>query len=219
MADNLISTICEAIQQYVTRGGTFVAAAGDAAVSSAQSPSCTTFQPFFPGTCPWALAVGATDWSSGTEVAAAVDGSSGGFSNIFPVQDYQANAVTGYLDQIGDLYAGLYNKTGRGFPDIAVVGSNLQGHNQGSFTNGNGSPVSVPIVAAMISGLNQQRANEGKPSLGFLNPLLYENKDILNDITQGSGINPECNFPVKSGWDPITGLGSPHFDKLASILV
>ncbi|GJJ11886.1 hypothetical protein Clacol_006124 [Clathrus columnatus] len=213
----LAQTTCEAIQQYVTRGGTFIAVAGDAAVSSAQPPSCTTFQPFFPGTCPWALAVGATNWSSSTEIAAAV--ASGGFSNIFPVQDHQANAVTGYLDQIGGLYAGLYNKAGRGFPDIAIVGLNLLVQNQGGFELGSGAPFGLSIVAAMVSGLNQQRANEGKPSLGFLNPLLYENKDKMNDITQGSGFNPECNFPVKSGWDPITGLGSFHFDKMASILV
>ena len=50
----------------------------------------------------------------------------------------------------------------------------------------------------------------GKPSLGFLNPLLYANAAALNDVTTGSSSG--CGFsgggwPATAGWDAVTGAG------------
>ena len=54
--------------------------------------------------------------------------------------------------------------------------------------------------------LNDARASAGKPSLGFLNPWLYEvGWAGLNDITVGC--NPGCGtegFNATVGWDPGT---------------
>ncbi|KIJ52725.1 hypothetical protein M422DRAFT_25806 [Sphaerobolus stellatus SS14] len=51
----------------------------------------------------------------------------------------------------------------------------------------------------------------------ILEPLLYSpaGSAALNDIT--SGTNPGCNangFSAGAGWDPVTGLGTPHFANL-----
>lgn len=52
--------------------------------------------------------------------------SGGGFSNYFATPDYQADVVSSYVDSLGSEYAGLYNKTGRGYPDVAAQGVNFQ---------------------------------------------------------------------------------------------
>jgi tripeptidyl-peptidase-1 len=54
--------------------------------------------------------------------------------------------------------------------------------------------------------------------VGFLNPVLYANPNALNDITSGN--NPGCGtqgFSAVNGWDPITGLGTPNFQKLVDV--
>jgi tripeptidyl-peptidase-1 len=60
----------------------------------------------------------------------------------------------------------------------------------------------------------------GKKQLGFLNPWLYANPDVLTDITVGTNAISRAGTPFKygynctSGWDPATGLGTPVFSKL-----
>jgi len=64
--------------------------------------------------------------------------------------------------------------------------------------------------------LNDRLIAAGKSPLGFLNPFLYSTgASALNDITTGD--NPGCNtngFPADTGWDPVTGLGTPNFPAL-----
>jgi tripeptidyl-peptidase-1 len=73
-----------------------------------------------------------------------------------------------------------------------------------------------------VSLLNDYRIANGKPSLGFLNPLLYSTAFTgLNDITVRfsisviefisfgvqSGSNPGCGtngFSAAVGWDPVS---------------
>lgn len=45
--------------------------------------------------------------------------------------------------------------------------------------------MSTPIFAAIINRINEERLNAGKKVLGFLNPSLYANPSMLNDITNG----------------------------------
>ena len=81
------------------------------------------------------------------------------------------------------------------------------------------------IVAGMISLINSARKSSGRPTLGWINPLLYSNQgSFANDITKG---NNKCTaeacckqgFYAASGWDPVTGFGSIDFRKLNSLLV
>ena len=74
--------------------------------------------------------------------------------------------------------------------------------------------------------------------LGYLNPLLYGlGAPGLNDITKGgsdgcNGIDLQSGSPVPGasiipgshwnstiGWDPVTGLGTPNFEKLRKIVL
>lgn len=49
-------------------------------------------------------------------------------------------------------------------------------------------------------------------------PLVSIVKRRLNDASERiTGNNPGCNtngFPAKTGWDPVTGLGTPNFGRL-----
>jgi len=63
--------------------------------------------------------------------------------------------------------------------------------------------------------INDELISAGRRPLGFLNPWLYANPRAFNDITSGS--NPSCDntgFNATTGWDPVTGLGTPKFAAL-----
>ena len=48
-----------------------------------------------------------------------------------------------------------------------------------------GTSASTPIFGAVINRINEERINAGKGPIGFLNPSLYANPSMLNDITNG----------------------------------
>lgn len=117
----------------------------------------------------------------------AVSFSSGGFSDIFPIPEYQKAAVAAYVDSIGDTFAGLYNRTGRGFPDVAAQGRNFSVFTQGQLIKVGGTSASAPTFAALVSLLNNARIKSGRSPLGFLNPWLYSEAvdGGLTDIVLG----------------------------------
>jgi tripeptidyl-peptidase-1 len=86
-----------------------------------------------------------------------------------------------------------------------------------------GTSGSAPIVAGIISLLNDYLISEGRPPLGFLNLWLYGGALSgfgFNDIT--SGWNLGCKnfgFPAIPGWDPVTGLGTLDFERLRKTLI
>ena len=91
----------------------------------------------------------------------------------------------------------------------------MQVYSGGNFSLSGGTSASTPIFAAVVNRLNEERLNANKKPLGFLNPSLYKNPSMLNDITNGS--NPGCGtkgFSAVKGWDPATGLGTPNYPKM-----
>ncbi|KAI0064355.1 family S53 protease [Artomyces pyxidatus] len=208
----LANQLCNAYAQLGARGTSILFASGDSGVGASEG-SCTTFVPQFPCGCPYMTSVGATQ-NVNPEVAA--DFSSGGFSNYFGTPSWQTAAKSAFLTKLGSQYKGLYNASGRGFPDIAAMGTDLKIVNAGKTQSVDGTSCSSPIFASVIALLNDQLIAAGKSPLGFLNPFLYSTgASALNDIT--SGTNPGCNtngFTATTGWDPVTGLGTPNFPKL-----
>jgi len=92
-----------------------------------------------------------------------------------------------------------------------------------------GTSASAPAFASLITLANAIRAGNGKPKLGFLNPLLY-NKLLENsfyNITEGSNeccsstenfCCPGSGFDAADGWDPVTGLGSLNVQKFLEVV-
>jgi tripeptidyl-peptidase-1 len=186
-----------------------------------------TFTPGFPSTCPYVTSVGATQINSSATVTAPESAcqevifSGGGFSNRFAMPTYQSQAIASYFAAHTPTYtATQYNnsKKSRGFPDVSANGANYAVAIGGSFSKVYGTSASSPVFGSVITLLNDARLAVNKSSLGFVNPLLYANPTALNDITSGS--NPGCGtngFSAVTGWDPVTGLGTPNLQKLMTV--
>lgn len=104
--------------------------------------------------------------------------SGGGFSSDFPRPWYQHEAVEYYLQQTDNPIPSqdklTYNKSGRGYPDLAAISSNylvLMGEDLQAMS---GTSASTPLIAAMVARWNEDRLQHGLPPLGFLNPVIYQ---------------------------------------------
>ncbi|KAJ7775393.1 family S53 protease [Mycena metata] len=213
--------LCNAYAQLGALGTSILFSSGDGGVGGNEF-ECTTFVPTAPSTCPWVTSVGSSQTilenftkNNFSEIGAAF--SSGGFSNYFEAPAYQKDDVDAYISSLGDTYSGLFNTTGRGFPDVSAEGVNfvvVAGNETGLVS---GTSASSPVFASVIALLNDELIAAGKSPLGFLNPFLYSpaGRAALNDVSDGK--NPGCStsgFNATVGWDPVTGLGSPNYPKL-----
>ncbi|KAJ3819843.1 subtilisin-like protein [Lentinula raphanica] len=200
---SLTVAYCDAIMQLASRGVSVTFASGDGGVASSPGLSCEGgFPPTWP-TCPYATLVGATQ--NVPEIGASL--TAGGFSNYFPQQSWQADAVNAYINKLGDTYAGLYNASGRAYPDVSAQGGTLEIIINGHSDYVGGTSCSSPIFSSVIALLNDELMSAGKSPLGFLNPWLYANPQAFNDITIGN--NPGCGtegFSASEGWDPVTAM-------------
>ncbi|OAP65357.1 hypothetical protein AYL99_01329 [Fonsecaea erecta] len=227
--------VCIAFSFLGLRGVSVIFASGDTGVGSAcqsnDGKETPRFAPNFPATCPYVTAVGGT-YALNPEIAAAF--SSGGFSNYFVAPSYQVNTTKAYLSRLGDKNKGYYNASGRGYPDVSAQSVRYLIENQDHPEFLYGTSCAAPTFAAIISNLNNQRLAQGKTKLGFLNPWLYsQGYQAFNDITLGhsrgcSGQDMYTGQPTPKilnaswnaapGWDPVTGWGTPDFQKLSNML-
>ncbi|KAJ7248940.1 subtilisin-like protein [Mycena rebaudengoi] len=220
---SIAKKICDSYIALGARGISVLFASGDGGVRGSHDDSSipgvcesNVFIPVFPASCPYVTAVGATQGFN-PEVATNLTG--GGFSDLFPRPWYQTQAVDSFLKTIPSDFAGTFNKSGRGYPDVAVQGWGLDFVFNGTTFADGGTSFSSPIFASIIALINDRLMAAGKPVLGFLNPWLYANSKAFTDITEGHNSGFECPassvaFDATKGWDALTGIGSPVFDKL-----
>ncbi|KAJ9611744.1 hypothetical protein H2200_004928 [Cladophialophora chaetospira] len=219
--------VCNQFAQLGARGVSLFFSSGDFGVG--QDETCISnidnttamFMPSFPADCPYVTAVGATtgypESAAWRRLSSGLYFNSGaGFANYFEQPSYQAKAVDAYVAGLGGLYDGLYNKSGRAYPDISAIGQLFPVIWNGTTLNLVGTSGSSPIAAAVFALLNDALIAEGRPPVGFLNPWLYKWGHILfTDVTNGSSAG--CNtsgFPATEGWDAVTGWGTPYLPKL-----
>ncbi|KAF7329705.1 Family S53 protease-like protein [Mycena kentingensis (nom. inval.)] len=216
--------LCSAYAQLGAMGTSILFSSGDGGVAG-NDFDCTAgdvFSPTGPSGCPWVTSVGGSqtileNFSEDRFDEIVAPFSSGGFSNYFPTPEYQKADVESYIAALNGQYDGLFNKTGRGFPDVSAESVNFE-IIAGNFTGlVSGTSASTPVFASVIALLNDELLAAGKPPLGFLNPFLYsaEGRAALNDVTVGK--NPGCGTPgfnATAGWDPASGLGTPNYAKL-----
>ena len=151
--------------------------------------------------------VGATT-NQPDEVAASFSG--GGFSNLFPQPAYQSAAVASYLSKLGTNATGLFNATGRAYPDVAAYGTRYDIVSGSAQLIVSGTSCSTPTFAAIIALINDQLLSKGKSVLGFLNPWLYStaaDQGGLNDIVEGNNLacsSGTTGFYAAEGWDPVS---------------
>ncbi|KAH8989059.1 subtilisin-like protein [Lactarius akahatsu] len=206
--------LCILFAQLGTRGVTVLYSTGDNGVGKEceDESGNVRFVIEFPASCPYLTAVGGTT-EYDPEVAAPLSG--GGFSDHFPRPVYQDVAVSAFLSRQGT------HPEGRGIPDIAAQALRFPLVVGNAHFLVDGTSCSAPTVAGIISLLNDYLITNGRSPLGFLNIRLYDDGFAgLNDITSGS--NPGCGtdgFSAVPGWDPVTGVGTPDFEKLQNIFM
>lgn len=210
--------ICFLLAQLSARGVSVIFSSGDSGVGQScqtnDGTNSTRFLPIFPATCPFVTSVGGT---TGINPERAVDFSSGGFSDIWSRPVWQEEAVNCYLNKLGSRFEGLYNKHGRGFPDVAAQAVSFAVVDKGksilldgtrlvisiscfSSTYQRDHSASAPVFAAVVSNINSVLYSYGKDSLGFLNPLLYGvGRDGFTDILHGGSTGCRGGLAGRSG--------------------
>lgn len=210
-----------------------------------ESEQCSRHGPQWPNGSPYITVVGATMllppsattsyFYTTEEVVCAGDvggmiTAGGGFSNGYGTAPFQKEEVERYIKRhTGHIPAEFFNRSGRGYPDLSALGSAYSVYVGGRLKGVAGTSASTPTVAAMVTLWNDRRLNAGKPPLGFLNPLLYriakENASAFNDIVVGNNAASQegayvCDysFRASSGWDAVSGLGSPNFPVLDELM-
>ena len=150
----------------------------------------------------------------------AFQASGGGFSRLFGRPSYQ-NGVPG----IGPM---------RGVPDVAADGDPvtgiavITGNPGGGYTiSGHaGTSASAPLWAGIIALADQYAQRH----LGFVNPAIYQiargprYHQAFHDVTAGPSNTAQfppttiTGYRAGSGWDPVTGWGSPDAQVLVPLL-
>jgi len=244
-------------QKIGARGLTILVASGDSGTNGRTDPQCVDpyLKPDFPACSPYVTSVGGTQVndpktslptppagvcnsfsciSGGNEVAVSYDvsnfASGGGFSLYSPMPSYQSDVINAYWKSgVAMPDASYFNKTNRGFPDIAALGHDCMIYEANQLQQVGGTSCAAPIWAAVVSILNQYAIKKtGKP-LGFINQWLYKTyaacPTCFHDIVTGDNICTEqgcatsCEgFMCAKGWDPVTGLGSPHVQNLINYI-
>ena len=162
-------------------------------------------------------------------------GSGGGFSHVFARPDYQSALPAGSTP---------IPATTRGVPDVALQASSRTGQliylslppdGQSGLICGSspcstgwydvgGTSASSPQWAGMVAIADQINGS----GLGFINPALYKLANNPSayasnffDVTTGNNqADPTVpGFPATTGWDPVTGLGTPNASALLPALV
>jgi hypothetical protein len=197
----------QAYAELAAAGLTVFAASGDAGSQDCEgTPSVD-----FPASSPYVVGVG------GTEVAGGVDvgwddgpgaASGGGASKVFGRPSWQTGVGSWPATRLVPDIAGL-----AGAPRLSVHHAR-----SGGWLGVGGTSLAAPLNAAMLTD-ELIRAGR-RDGLGDIHPALYEARALTGpsgyvDITTGSN----GGYAAGAGWDPVTGLGLPMWNRLADALL
>ncbi|HEY0758025.1 MAG TPA: S53 family peptidase [Acidisarcina sp.] len=220
-----------ALQDAALLGVTVCVASGDSGSSDVDAASARTAaykgaHVDFPASSRYALGCGGTRLiGTGAEISSEVvwnegragGAGGGGVSSITPQPAWQPK---------GSVPVSPKGTAGRGSPDVCGDADPNTGYNivlQGATLSIGGTSAVAPLWAGLLALINQQLATNGKPSLGFVNSLIYglpASANAFHDITSGNN-DIDGNLGVYSavpGWDACTGLGSPNGSVLLAEL-
>lgn len=170
----------------------------------------------YPASSPYALSCGGTmievrdgeivsETAWRQEISGQVYSSGGGVSVLFDRPSWQDGIEL--LDRDGK----------RGVPDVAALadrGTGVAMTIGGSEITGGGTSAVAPMWSGLTARLDQAL---GSP-IGHANPRLYaaakRQPACFQDVTAGG--NQE--YQASAGWDAVTGLGSPHGERLQAAL-
>ena len=242
------------------RGITITVSSGDAGAPGRTSEGCNSnrpINPVFPGSSPYVLSIGATYVpldntvtnystpicrnksciSSTNEKSIQFDQlgwtAGGGFSLYQNKTSWwQKKEVDHYL------HSGIklpnpkhFNKNGRAYPDISAIGHSCPTFVYGQIYKVDGTSCSSPVIAGLLSIINNFMWVNHHIKIGYVNPLLYfifdHCKECFRDVTDGYNwcTEGECcanttdyGFNATVGYDPVSGLGTLNIGNILHFL-
>jgi kumamolisin len=160
-----------------------------------------------PASCPHVVGCGGTNKTPTAETVwndnpgeTNGEGAGGGYSTIFPVQDFQVGAP--------QAPAGSTAGKGRMVPDVCADADPDTGYEifvHGSQSVVGGTSAVAPLYAGLFAALGTK--------LGFVTPKLWLSQSDFNDITVGGN----GFYDAEPGPDPCSGIGSPIGTKIAAL--
>ena len=207
----LVSAWTPLLAEAQSKGITVLAATGDA---GGDTTACSgTPAPEYPASSPEVVAVGGTSLSVNRGVLGQLqfsesgwNDSGGGFSTQFAAPLWQ---------EVGSA-AGPVEASGyRGMPDVSASAADDFLYFNGTGMAAAGTSFATPIWAGLVADID---AKWGQ-SLGFFTPNLYRIGAEEPMGTIGIGLadvtgNANCVASAGTGWDEVTGWGSPRADVL-----
>jgi len=215
------------LQQMAAQGQSFLCASGDDDAypgGAIDDPSANNA----PADSPYLTAVGGTtltttgpggSWQSETVWNwGGGEGSGGGVSSYYPIPSWQEGV-------------NMQNSGGstswRNIPDVALTADNIYVvYDNGVTGVVGGTSCATALWAGFTALVNQQAAALGQPSVGFLNPAIYQIgagqnfSASFHDIVTGNNFGPASPslFSAAGGYDLCTGWGTPAGYNLIAAL-
>jgi alpha-tubulin suppressor-like RCC1 family protein len=213
----------QVFKQMGAQGQSFFNATGDsdAFTGSVQFPSDSTNITEVGGTTlttgTGAAYTSETVWNWGLDNGS-YTGSSGGISTYYRLPTYQAGV---------SMSSNGGSATMRNVPDVALTADGVWDiYGNGSSGMVGGTSCAAPLWAGFTALVNQQAAQSGQGTVGFLNPALYtvgkgaNYATCFHDITTGNNFNSSSpsEFSAVAGYDLCTGWGTPNGMNLINAL-
>jgi hypothetical protein len=203
-------------QQYAAQGQSFFEASGDSGAYPPGQVNGLVDNPYITivGGTQLSTTSAGGPWSS--EIV--WGGTGGGYSTNYHIPIWQAGV---------DMSSNGGSSAFRNLPDVAMCGASVFAiYDNGTEGSVRGTSCAAPLWAGFTALVNQQAAQGGNPSLGFLNPALYAigtgagYATNFHDITRGSNTNansPDAYFAVP-GFDLCSGWGTPNGSNIINTL-
>lgn len=204
-------------ERAVAQGVNIMVASGDSGSDSCRDGSTKAD---WPAASPNVIAVGGTSLTATkdarVETGWSCEGygcSGGGISDLFDLPAFQKNLEAPYVK--------------RSYPDVAFNADPRTGEaiyltyqGRAQYVVVGGTSMAAPQWSGLLALVGEARANAGKSTLGYLNPLIYgatetEKSVIFDDITSGNN----GAYSADQGWDAVTGLGTPNASALVDFLM
>ena len=202
-------------EEFAAQGQNLFVASGDAGKYTGNNNTDESY----PAEDVYVVAVGGTDlttngaggaWESETAWS---DSSGGPADNGFKIPSWQVGVANSSNDA---------SSTVRDLPDVAAEANfdNILCDDGTCYYNEyGGTSFAAPRWAGYLALANQQNVTNHSTTLGYLNPLIYpiafgsSYDSNFHDITSGSN-----GYPAVTGYDMVTGWGSPNGPTLINTL-
>ncbi len=202
--------------QMAAQGQTLFAASGDAGAYDTTVNNKPVLSVDDPASQPYVTGVGGTrltlgsGQTYGSEIVwgqvADQSGGGGGISQVWPLPTWQQTVTT------------KASNTMRNVPDVALESDPQTGYAiyyGGSWIVLGGTSCAAPIWSGFMARVNQQRATNSLPPMGYFNPTLYKVAQSprytsdFHDITQGNNLYYTAGpgYDNASGWGTFNGAG------------